>query len=142
MFVEDKTLSNDSFTNATRGTATQDESEASISFPSTSSDIYDEGRQCVDTIIDCYFGPSLELRRDRQWREIIEWLLPPVHACVFQQLVHSDLQNKHDPITGHWFTSGSALRRWISGVDPLMWLCGNRRVRSHFVRSLADSSSS
>ena len=93
----------------------------------------DNARQHVGNVIQNYFGSSQQDQYQRRWLEVIEWLIPAKAATDLQTLIYTESRNKHDPDTGHWFTHGDALNRWISREEPLRWLCGSGKFLSRLV---------
>ena len=85
----------------------------------------DSARQHVGDVINNYFGIPPQNEFVRQWLEIVEWLVPLEAANDLQKVIHKEARNNHEPATGLWFTDGAPLRRWISGDEPLRWLCGS-----------------
>lgn len=87
----------------------------------------DSARQHVGDVINNYFGISPRGEFERQWLDIIEWLVPLEAANDFQRIMHKEARNIHVPDTGLWFTDNDPLLRWISGAEPLRWLCGSSK---------------
>ena len=94
----------------------------------------DSARQHVGDVINNYFGISPHGEFERQWLDIIEWLVPPEAANDFQKIMHKDARDSHEPATGLWFTDDDPLRRWISGDEPLRWLCGSSKPNLYLCR--------
>lgn len=76
-------------------------------------------------VINNYFGLSPRNELERQWLEIFEWLVALEAANDLQKVIHKEARNNHEPAKGLWFTNGAPLRQWISGDEPLRWLCGS-----------------
>ena len=91
----------------------------------------DSARQHVGDVINNYFGTSQRDEVERQWLEVIEWLVPREAANDLQKLIHKEARNNHAPATGLWFTDDPPLRRWISGDEPLRWLCGSGKPNQY-----------
>lgn len=85
----------------------------------------DNARQHVGNVIHNYFGSSQQDGLQRTWLKVIEWLVPSKAATDLQTLIYTESHKKHDPGTGVWFSHGDPINRWLSGEDPLRWLCGS-----------------
>ena len=88
----------------------------------------DSARQHVGDVINNYFGTSQRDEFERQWLEVIEWLVPLEAANDLQKIIHKEARNNHEPTTGLWFTDSHPLQQWISGAEPLRWLCGSGKL--------------